>query len=65
MDRCIHNLWKWNCKPILGTITGRLALRLNSTPTWTPRQALAFIGEGAYPPEEMARIAKRAILNKG
>jgi len=61
MARCINDLTKYNCKPILGTITGRLALRSEPTPRWSVGQALAFIGEQAYPPEEMARIARANV----
>lgn len=73
MARCINDLTKYNCPPILGTITGRLdwlqhrwvPSRLVPMPTWSVEQSLAFIEEQAYSPEEMAGIAKRAILNKG
>lgn len=59
MARCINDLTKYNCKPNLGTITGRLAKE--QTTKWTPEQALAFIEEQTYPLEGMAKIAKRNV----
>lgn len=58
MERCINDLLVRNCKPILGTITGRLAVRATR---WTVGQALGFLAEEAYPPSEAARIAQRAV----
>ena len=57
-ERCISNLWIRNSKPILGTITGRFAVRATR---WTVEQALGFLAEEAYLPSEAARIAQSAV----
>lgn len=58
MERCINDLWQRNCEPILGTFTGRLAVKAAK---WTVSQALGFLAEEAYPPSEAARIAQGAV----
>ncbi len=58
MERCINDLWVRNCKPILGTFTGRLAVK---AVRWTVGQALGFLAEEAYPSSEATRIAQNAV----